>query len=254
MCSVLTLKFNSIMQSFGTCYSDDGHRITDNMPTKSQVIGMILNAMGHDYTNTDKESIYLPKTWSDKLRFGVCKYYSRDEYKLTDFCTAQRHNGDTDDLIKKEYMINSRYDVFLEGDAKDLEEIESYLFFSKNSYFIGKRCCMINDYIFWDNNKNEPNISYDTTIEEKLFKSVKDTNRCPENLIECENLINYINRSLPEKTTELLNSLLDKGSYIPCFFIKEKTNPIRFGKHRKYKDLFCYSVEYLGKSKVNEND
>ena len=243
MTSVLTLKFNSFMQSFGA-HSELTHRDTDNMPTKSMVIGMILNAMGHDKNADDAESKRMPKEWSDKLRFAVMQSGRKEPQKMTDFCIARRNDNKGNDLIHKDYVIDSKYRIFLEGDDKDIELVAKALLVPKRQLYIGRKCCSLQNPLCWD--KDKPSITQNARIEEVMFDGISKNlfrNMFPTHIIECGNVASYNKRSISDEIKQIINNCVGKNKWTPTFFTREKTSPIRFG-NSFWSDLFCYKVTY----------
>ncbi len=247
MISVLTLQFNSLMQSFGT-HSKSVQRDTDTMPTKSMVIGMILNAMGHDKNADDAESKRMPKEWSDKLRFAVMQSGRKEPQKMTDFCIARRNDKNGNDLIHKDYIIDSKYRVFIEGDDKDIELVSKALLFPERTLYVGRKCCGLQNPLCWDKDKGKPSITQNARIEEVMFDGVKENlfrGTIPKHLIECGNVASYNKRSISDEIEQVINSCVGENKWTPTFFIKEKTSPVRFGDNPFYNNLFCYKVIYL---------
>ena len=245
MTSVLTLQFTSLMQSFGT-HSKSVYRDTDNMPTKSSVIGMILNAMGHDKTIDDEESKNMPKKWSEKLRFAVIQFSRKEPQKMTDFCIARRNDGKGNDLIHKDYIVDSKYKVFLEGEDGDIWLVAKSLLVPKRQLYIGRKCCSLHNPLCWDTDK--PSITQNARIEEVMFKGINDTlfrETLPRHLIECGNVASYNKRNMSDDITSILNHCIGEEKWTSTFFIKKKTSPVRFGDRPFYNDLFCYKITYL---------
>ena len=164
MSSVLTIYLNAFMQSFGrnsisTC------RDTGVLPTKSMVIGLILNALGHD--NTSEEEKDYPEQMSNALRFATKQLYTKSSSKMVDFCVARRCDKQSD-ILYKEYIVGSRYNVYLEGDSSDIEKIAEALLFPKRALYSGRKCCTFSSPLCWDSKNNIPTITKNSHIENIL--------------------------------------------------------------------------------------
>lgn len=247
MSSVLTIYLNAFMQSFGrnsisTC------RDTGVLPTKSMVIGLILNALGHD--NTSEEEKDYPEQMSNALRFATKQLYTKSSSKMVDFCVARRCDKQSD-ILYKEYIVGSRYNVYLEGDSSDIEKIAEALLFPKRALYSGRKCCTFSSPLCWDSKNNIPTITKNSHIENLIFNDINLTNPFPKHVIECGNMASFSNRTLTKEITDIINKSIGENKWIPTFSNERKTNPIRFG-NQLWGDLFCYSVKYLKYNDMKE--
>lgn len=252
MLSVLTLTFDSYIQSFGENSIIAGHRDSGDLPTKSMVIGMILNALGHDKYSDDPDSKCLPEVWSNKLRFATKKLYKRDAYKKTDFCIARRNDKNKgNDVIKKDYIINGKYHVYLEGDNADIVYIAKALLNPKRQLYLGRKCCVLQDSLCWDKREIKPTITENVRIEDVIFKDVNLTKPFPTHLIEGGDLALYKKKTLSEDGKHCLDIVLGCNMWKPTFFIKKKTTPLQFDK-QLWGDMLCYSITYMKYNDLEE--
>lgn len=271
MKSVLLITLNSFMQSF-SAYSKDTHRETSDMPLKSQIIGLILNAMGHDYydVNTYNE----PKVWSDKLRFAVRDDSTYRKRVISEFCRAQRYKYKTlfgieypiqdidkegkpdeslvTDIINKDYITNGRYTVLIEGEHEDIELISKALLHPKRQLYIGRKCCPFSSTSIWDKKENKPRIITDSLIEDVIFNEryikYNRYNNTPlylrKHIIEGKDQVDYKNRTLSDAIKSKLETSLNDIKWSRIFTIIPKANPVRF-KTPVYGDMVSYSIIVL---------
>lgn len=133
---VLTLKLAGVWQAWSDKPTGTV-RITQDIPTKSGVIGMIANAMGRDYT----DSIADLTTLSMGIRVD------QQGTKLTDFqMVAQRDKTDAKPkqttLVHKDYLQDAKFLVFLEHESLDfLKEIQQSLLHPARPPYLGRRNC-----------------------------------------------------------------------------------------------------------------
>ena len=249
MTSVLVLTFNSLIQSHG-CNSIKTDRDTSSMPTKSQVQGMIANAMGHD--KWDEEQANLPKEIADNLRFAVRDDSKRNRYTMTDYCIARRRNDkgeiEDNDIIKKDYVIQASYKVYLEGEHDYVKKVACALLDSKRQLYLGRKCCVLENNIAWDRENHRPSIIENTRIENIIFT---DDDKCVvsrPHIIECgkgedKAWASYMTKSLCDDAKSIIDNALNTR-WQPQFSIVRKTVALRFG-YQEWSDLISYSVKTL---------
>lgn len=226
MKKVLVLKFCGKQQSYGV-FSNTGYRESQELPTKSSIVGLILNAFGHDkysFSLEDKididdefinkySHVELANIISNCIRIAVRDdSYNYGKYignKYTDYQTAKYYRTDGMKNVKrnevqhKEYLSNRRFLVLIEGEEKLLDVIQKTLLNPKrNTLYFGKKSCITDGfnllYILNSNNENREGAIVEGTLEsvlcdEKydLSKNGKYSERIPlfdrNHMIELEN-------------------------------------------------------------------
>lgn len=242
MSTVLVLKFDSLLQSFG-CHSKDRRRDTSCLPTKSQVQGMLANAMGHDKWSTDRISVGLAEELASNIRFAVRDDSKYNCYRMTDFCIARRENKDND-ILYKEYLVQPSYTVFLEGESSYIKNIARFLSQPRRQLYIGRKCCTLEKPVAWDEKNKCPNIIENSRIESLIFKDYVTFKNLPPHIIECnKNWANFKRKSLSKEATSLLDTALT-ARWKPVFGIQPKSVALQFG-NQIWGDLLYYSVKLL---------
>ncbi|MBQ8037528.1 MAG: type I-E CRISPR-associated protein Cas5/CasD [Proteobacteria bacterium] len=132
--STLLLQLKAPMQSWGISAKFDS-RSTEQVPSKSAVIGMIAGALGRK-RNESIEDLNV-------LRFGV--RVDREGTLLRDFQTAKNPNKKTSVYgkpgIYRDYLADAAFLVGLEGDEVLLETIAHALKHPVYPIFLGRRSC-----------------------------------------------------------------------------------------------------------------
>lgn len=224
------------------------------MPTKSQVQGMIANAKGHDKWNEKGDSVELPKKLADNLRFAVRDDSGRNRSTMTDYCIARRRNDKRlnygfvkgNDLLEKEYMIDASYKIYLEGEHEYVKDVAYDLLNSKRQLYFGRRCCVLEDNIAWDNENKRPSIIENTRIENLIFT---DGDKCVvsrPHIIECgkgedKEWASYKTKSLCNDAKAIIDKELN-AKWKADFTILKRTVALRFG-YQEWGDLSVYSVK-----------
>ena len=143
--STLLLRLASPLQSWGVS-SKFNHRITERMPSKSAVVGILAAALGRK-RNERMSDLY-------SLRFGV--RIDNEGKLLRDYHTVKTeslhkkqkdHTASKDDILKgsyetyRYYLADAIFLVGLEGDISLLKKIEQALRFPVFPLFLGRRSC-----------------------------------------------------------------------------------------------------------------
>lgn len=202
MKSTILLCFDALLQSFGF-QSNSKDRDTSELPTKSMVIGMLLNALGHDKYVPSQEGD--ADYWSTALRFAV-----RDESQnnkrynyFYDFQTSKVEKETNSKIKNKKFLLDKKFLVLLEGETEDIFKIfKAFACPKRQLYFGRKECCLqhsLFDYINDSKNNIESPIFLNKKIEDIMFdekidlyndydkKSIFERNH----MIEIENFENY---------------------------------------------------------------
>ena len=202
MKSTILLCFDALLQSFGF-QSNSKDRDTSELPTKSMVIGMLLNALGHDKYEPSQEGD--ADYWSTALRFAV-----RDESQTNkkynyfyDFQASKVEKETYPALKNKKFLLNKKFLVLLEGETEDIFKVfKAFACPKRQLYFGRKECCLqhsLFDYINDSKNNIESPIFLNKKIEDIMFdekidfcnsynkKSIFERNH----MIELENFENY---------------------------------------------------------------
>lgn len=202
MKSTILLCFDALLQSFGF-QSNLKDRDTSELPTKSMVIGMLLNALGHDKYEPSQEGD--ADYWSTALRFAV-----RDESQTNkkynyfyDFQASKVEKETYPALKNKKFLLNKKFLVLLEGETEDIFKVfKAFACPKRQLYFGRKECCLqhsLFDYINDSKNNIESPIFLNKKIEDIMFdekidfcnsynkKSIFERNH----MIELENFENY---------------------------------------------------------------
>lgn len=199
MSKVLVLKFKSIFQSYGL-YSNTETRDTYRLPTKSAIIGIILNSMNHDKTKSgdnDYNKIiqkYLSKKIPDKelteyisnnLRIAVRddsynkKYKNNDEVDnniYIDYQYAKGAKKECNSIIHKEYLVGREYLVLLEGEEELLKLIEICLEYPSRGLYLGRKNCLLDEDILFITEDSEGTAIVDGCLEDIIFDNKYNTN------------------------------------------------------------------------------
>ena len=199
MSKVLVLKFKSIFQSYGL-YSNTETRDTYRLPTKSAIIGIILNSMNHDKTKSgdnDYNKIiqkYLSKKIPDKelteyisnnLRIAVRddsynkKYKNNDEVDnniYIDYQYAKGAKKECNSIIHKEYLVGREYLVLLEGKEELLKLIEICLEYPSRGLYLGRKNCLLDEDILFTTEDSEETAIVDGCLEDIIFDNKYNTN------------------------------------------------------------------------------
>ncbi len=206
MKSTILLCFDALLQSFGF-QSNSKDRDTSELPTKSMVIGMLLNALGHDKYDPSQECD--ADYWSTALRFAV-RDESQNNKRYNYFYDFQASRDDTatDPKLKiklknKTFLLNKKFLVLLEGETEDIFKVfKAFVSPKRQLYFGKKECCLqhsLFDYINDSKNNIESPIFLNKKIEDIMFdekidfcnsynkKSILERNH----MIELENFENY---------------------------------------------------------------
>lgn len=202
MKSTILLCFDALLQSFGF-QSNLKDRDTSELPTKSMVIGMLLNALGHDKYDPSQESD--TDYWSTALRFAV-RDESQNNKKYNyfyDFQTSKIEKETYPALKNKKFLLNKKFLVLLEGETEDILKVfKAFVCPKRQLYFGKKECCLqhsLFDYINDSKNNIESPIFLNKKIEDIMFdekidfcnsynkKSIFERNH----MIELENFENY---------------------------------------------------------------
>ena len=237
MKSTILLYFDSILQSFGF-QSNSKERDSGDLPTKSMVIGMLLNALGHEKYNKSQQKD--AEIWSSKLRFAV-----RDESEnnidynyFYDFQTAT--NKQLKELKTKQFLLNRKFLILLEGEIEDLKVVYNAFMFPKRPLYFGKKECVLQKSLFnYIIDKDKVSIKQETPIFEN--KSIEDI-LFDEEIDFCKN-----------RNDNGSNFLFDRNHMIElkefeCYpnGIEEKIN--RFQKEHSINDI--YLRKYLKKNAI----
>ena len=122
------------MQSWGICAKFDS-RSTEQIPSKSAVIGMIAGALGRRRNEAIEDL--------NVLRFGL--RVDREGTLLRDFQTAKNPNKKTSVYgkpgIYRDYLSDAAFLVGLEGDDEMLRSIAYALAHPYYPIFLGRRSC-----------------------------------------------------------------------------------------------------------------
>lgn len=202
MKSTILLCFDALLQSFGF-QSNLKDRDTSELPTKSMVIGMLLNALGHDKYDPSQEGD--ADYWSTALRFAV-RDESQNNKKYNyfyDFQTSKVEKETYPALKNKKFLLKKKFLVLLEGETEDILKVfKAFVCPKRQLYFGKKECCLqhsLFDYINDSKNNIESPIFLNKKIEDIMFdekidlyndydkKSILERNH----MIELENFENY---------------------------------------------------------------
>lgn len=202
MKSTILLCFDALLQSFGF-QSNLKDRDTSELPTKSMVIGMLLNALGHDKYDPSQEGD--AEYWSTALRFAV-RDESQNNKKYNyfyDFQTSKVEKETYPALKNKKFLLKKKFLVLLEGETEDILKVfKAFVCPKRQLYFGKKECCLqhsLFDYINDSKNNIESPIFLNKKIEDIMFdekidlyndydkKSILERNH----MIELENFENY---------------------------------------------------------------
>lgn len=127
--ATLLLHLVAPMQSYGMRSKFD-RRTTENVPTKSAVIGMIAAAFGwsrdHDLT-----------ILTDHLRFGI----RVDQSGLVDDDFQTVHGEKSSYVTYREYIHDAKFTVGLEGEEALLRDVQTALEQPYYPLFLGRRSC-----------------------------------------------------------------------------------------------------------------
>ena len=215
------------------------------MPFKSQIIGMLLNAMGHDFNNELTKS--LPKEWSDKIRFAVRDDSTSRKMVYTDFCIARRYDTSSNDVILKDYIVGGNYTCFIEGSKEDIFKATMALLHPQRQLFVGRRNCQFNNSAIWDDKENKPTVLDNVCIEDIIFnvKYDRSSSKTPifnrKHIIECKGYADYKKKELDDEIKDKLNTALGDRRWHPVFTILKRSVPIQF-KYPLYGDMLGYFI------------
>lgn len=126
--ATLLLRLAAPLQSWGS-NSKFETRMTDKMPTKSGVIGMLAAALGLR-RNADLSKL-------NALKFGVRA--DREGEDITDFHTA--HAEKNSYVTYRHYLSDAVFLAGIEGDMELIKELEIALYNPRFSLFLGRRSC-----------------------------------------------------------------------------------------------------------------
>ena len=135
--STLLLQFKAPMQSWGISAKFDT-RYTDQVPSKSAVIGMIAGALGRR-RNESVDDLNV-------VRFGVrvdCSGKMFDDFQTVQSYkdSLKRITFDNPTISQRKYLADAAFLVGLEGDAELLKSIEYALKHPFYPIFLGRRSC-----------------------------------------------------------------------------------------------------------------
>lgn len=199
MSKVLVLKFKSIFQSYGL-YSNTETRDTYRLPTKSAIIGIILNSMNHDKNKSgdnDYNKIiqkYLSKKIPDKELTEYISNNLRIAVRDDSYNKKYKHNDDVDNniyidyqyakgvkkecnsTIHKEYLIGREFLVLLEGEEELLKLIETCLEYPSRGLYLGRKNCLLDEDILFTTEDSEETAIVEGCLEDIIFDNKYNTN------------------------------------------------------------------------------
>lgn len=142
-----TLYFNikSPLCSFGT-QTNTSYRPTNRFPTKSAIIGLLCNAWGHDYYSKVKEDICFPCELSNSLLIAIIQkndnpdvFVDYQNAKMLGSCGGKLQPQS--DQVWKHYLVNSEFDIFIEGDDKLIRILKRCLIHPNRPLYLGRKVC-----------------------------------------------------------------------------------------------------------------
>lgn len=155
----LAFYIDAPMQSWGAS-SKFQYRETNRFPTKSAVVGLIAGALGIDKHQTNESEQLRPIT---ELQFTVVRLHKSkiEPSRFTDFHTVgggydkkatlwekmsipQKASGAPFGTVitHRSYLTDTSFAVLLQGDAKELERIQSALLDPVWGVWFGRKTCL----------------------------------------------------------------------------------------------------------------
>lgn len=224
---MLTLQFtlNSLFSSFGV-HSNTPYRPTSLFPTKSMIIGMLCNAIGHDWYS-EKDARY-PEYLSDNLKLAIVSAKEGkpfEDYQPSNFIMYERNKNTAYPksyvyMVSKHYIVDSSFIVMIEGEDHLLHELEYFLNSPSRLLWCGRKNCAL----------SVSGITlHESNLSSLLVSVLKDRGHV------------YIDGSV---SLSLIKDMLDKEGFVSKTLLKtiKGGQPVSFYP-KKYRDWEYYDMD-----------